>query len=93
MDRQKQWIGQSPIGQKGVKGFQPIGLENKKDLRQIVRLSHRQMRVINQFSKEMGLSKADLFRIALFEYLNNHNVNTDGEPIIDKDQMTLFENE
>ena len=41
----------------------------------------------------MGLSKADLFRIALFEYLNNHNVNTDGEPIIDKDQMTLFENE
>ena len=71
------WLSSSPLSQKGVKGFQPIGLEDKKDVRQIVRLSQKQMRVLNQFSREMDISKSDILRIALFEYLTNHNVNTD----------------
>lgn len=85
------WLGGSPISQKGVKGFQSIGLEDKKDVRQIVRLSQKQMRVLNQFSREMDISKSDILRISLFEYLTNHNVNTDGEPIIDENQLSLFE--
>jgi hypothetical protein len=80
------WLSSSPLSQKGVKGFKPIGLEEKKDVRQIVRLSQKQMRVLNQFSREMDISKSDILRIALFEYLTNHNVNTDGEPIIDENQ-------
>ena len=85
------WLGGSPLSQKGVKGFQPVGLSEKKDVRQAISLSHRQMRVLNQFSREMSMSKPDIIRIAIFEYLTNHNVNTDGEPIIDENQLSLFE--
>jgi len=87
MTKEYSWLGGSPLSQKGVKGFQPIGTEEKKDVRQVVNLSRKQMRVLNQLSMDMDMSKADIMRIALFEYLTNHNVNKDGQPIIDENKL------
>jgi len=85
------WIGRPNQSQVGSKGFQPIELENKKDERQNFMLSKRQLKLVEEYTKEINLSKSDLFRIALFEYLTNNNINTDGEPIIDENQLTLFD--
>jgi len=91
MNKADNWIGRPTQSQVGSKGFQPIEVENKKDVRQIVRLSKRQLKIVDQFSKEINITKADLFRIALFEYLTNHNIDTEGQAIIDENQLNLFE--
>jgi len=90
MSKTDNWIGRPTQNQAGVKGFQSVEVENKKDVRQIVRLSKRQLKIVDEFSKEINMSKADLFRIALFEYLTNHNVNTEGQAIIDEKQLNFM---
>ena len=91
MKKVENWIGRPTQSQVGVKGFQSVDTENKKDARQIFMLSKRQLKIVDQFSKEIKMSKSDLFRIALFEYLTNHNIDTEGQAIIDENQLNLFD--
>jgi hypothetical protein len=74
-----------------VKGFQPVEYEIKKEIRLTTRLSRKQMNVLERYCKETHIKKSDVLRIALFEYLTAHKVNTDGEVIIDENQLELFE--
>jgi|TARA_R110000744_G_scaffold360552_1_gene468103 hypothetical protein len=85
------WLQKPTQSQKGVKGFQPVEYEIKKEIRLTTRLSRKQINVVEKYCKETDIKKSDIIRIALFEYLTTHNVNTDGEVIIDENQLNLFE--
>ena len=89
--RADSWLQKPTQSQKGVKGFQPVEYEIKKEIRLTTRLSRKQINVVENYCKETDIKKSDIIRIALFEYLTTHNVNTDGEVIIDENQLNLFE--
>jgi len=91
INRADGWLKKPTQSQKGVKGFQPVEYEIKKEVRLTTRLSRKQINVVEKYCRETDIKKSDVIRIALFEYLTAHKVNTDGEVIIDENQLELFE--
>ena len=54
------WLQKPTQSQKGVKGFQPVEYEIKKEIRLTTRLSRKQINVVEKYCREMDIKKSDI---------------------------------
>ena len=79
--------------EKGVKGFKKVPLEKQKNECLRIMLTKQQKSILVGYCKEYEISLSDFVRLAIYQKLKANNVaGLDGKPIIDENQLSLFDN-